>query len=63
LVSKQLNLLSYIDRTSDNQRINRIEQELERIEEIKFFGKYLIQMLVEEGLDTQKDVDSWRFEF
>jgi len=41
LTSKQLNLLAYIGRTSDNQRINRIEQEFERIEEIKISGKYL----------------------
>ena len=41
LASKQLNLLAYIGRTSDNQRINRIEQEFERIEEIKISGKYL----------------------
>jgi hypothetical protein len=41
LASKQLNLLAYIGRTSDNQRINRIEQEFERIEEFKISGKYL----------------------
>jgi hypothetical protein len=41
LASKQLDLLAYIGRTSDNQRINRIEQELERIEEIKISEKYL----------------------
>ena len=41
LASNQLNLLACIGRTSDNQRINRIEQEFERIEEIKISGKYL----------------------
>ena len=41
LASKQLNLLAYIGRTSDNQRINIIEQEFERIEEFKISGKYL----------------------
>ena len=41
LASKQLNLLVYICRTSDNQRINGIEQEFDRIEEIKIYGKYL----------------------
>ena len=49
LASKQLNLLAYIGRTSDNQRINRIEQDLERIEEIKISGKYL-QCCAELGL-------------
>jgi hypothetical protein len=41
LTSKQLNLLAYTGRTSDNQRINRIEQEFERIEEFKIYEKYL----------------------
>ena len=41
LTSKQLNLVDYIGRTSDNQRINIIEQKFERIEEIKISGKYL----------------------
>ena len=41
LASKQLKLLAYIGRTSDNQRINRIEQEFERIEDFKISGKYL----------------------
>ena len=41
LTLKQLNLLAYIGRTSDNQRINRIEQEFKRIEEFKFFANYL----------------------
>jgi hypothetical protein len=35
LISKQLNLLAYIGRTSDNQRINGIEQEFKRIKEFK----------------------------
>ena len=41
LTSKQLKLLAYIGRTSDNQRINRIEQEFERIEEFKISENYL----------------------
>ena len=41
LTSKQLNLLAYIGRTSDNQRINGIEQEFKRIEEFKISKKYL----------------------
>ena len=41
LTSKQLNLLAYIGRTSDNQRINRMEQEFERIEEFIISEKYL----------------------
>ena len=41
LASKQLNLLAYIGRTTDNQGIKRIEQDQERIKEIKISGKYL----------------------
>ena len=41
LTSKQLNRLAYIGRTSDNQRIKRIEQDWERVEEMKYSGKYL----------------------
>ena len=41
LTSKQLKLLAYIRRISYNQRINRIEQGFERIEEFKISGKYL----------------------
>ena len=41
LTSKQLNLLAYIDRTSDNQRSNRIDENLVGIEEKKISGKYL----------------------
>ena len=41
LASKQLNLLAYIGRTSDNSRINGIEQESRRIEEFKISANYL----------------------
>ena len=41
LTSKQLKLLAYIGRTSNNQRINGIEQEFGRIEEFKISRKYL----------------------
>ena len=36
MTSKQLNLLAYIGRTSYNQEIKRIEQDLERIKRLKF---------------------------
>ena len=41
LASKQLNLLAYIGRTSDNSRINGIEQQFKRIEEFKISANYL----------------------
>ena len=41
LVSKQLNLLAYIGRTSKNSRINGIEQQFKRIEEFKISANYL----------------------
>jgi hypothetical protein len=41
LASKQLKHLAYIGRTSDNTRIDGIEQESMRIEEIKFSANYL----------------------
>jgi hypothetical protein len=41
LASKKLNLLAYIGSTSDNTRINGIEQDSRRIEEFKFSTNYL----------------------
>ena len=41
LTSKQLKLLAYIGRTSDNTRINGFEQESRRIEEFKISANYL----------------------
>ena len=41
LTSKQLNLLAYIGRTSDNHKINGIEQQFKRIEDFKISVNYL----------------------
>ena len=41
LTSKQLNLLAYIDRTSDNQKSTRMVKNCGRIEEMKILKNYL----------------------